>query len=64
MDFKFAIVRIPGRSVINGLTEAGLGKPNYENMTPDELGKAYKEAQTKEEKDVIWKEQLRRQGIK
>jgi len=40
------------------------GKPNFENMTPDELGKAYKDAQTKEEKDVIWKEQLRRQGIK
>ena len=32
MDFKFAIVRIPGRSVINGLTEAGLGKPNYEKL--------------------------------
>ena len=32
MDFKVAIVRIPGRSVINGLTEAGLGKPNYEKL--------------------------------
>ena len=30
MNFKIAIVRIPGKSVINGLSEAGLGKPDYE----------------------------------
>lgn len=30
MIVKDAIVRIPGESVINGLSEAGLGKPNYE----------------------------------
>ena len=32
MDFKVAIVRIPGRSVVNGITEAGLGKPDYEKL--------------------------------
>ena len=32
MDITVAIVRIPGRSVINGLTEAGLGKPDYEKL--------------------------------
>jgi len=28
--FTKAIVRKPGRSIVNGLTEAGLGKPDYE----------------------------------
>jgi len=30
MNFKVAIVRIPGESVVNGLSEAGLGKPDHE----------------------------------
>jgi dimethylargininase len=30
MIVKEAIVRIPGKSVINGLSQAGLGKPDYE----------------------------------
>ena len=31
MKFTKAIVRKPGKSMINGLTSAKLGKPNYKN---------------------------------
>lgn len=45
----------------SGITASG--KKDFETMTGDELGKAYKEAVSQEEKDAIWREQLRRQGI-
>jgi dimethylargininase len=30
VEFKDAVVRRPGRSMVNGLTSAGVGKPDYE----------------------------------
>ncbi len=36
--FKNAIVKTPGKSIVNGLTTAGLGLPDYEKALDQHRG--------------------------